>query len=521
VGVGSAPEGHFTVMTLALRVPPRSADCDEQELVALARGGDDRGFEELYGRYRRRIAAYVLGMVGDHGRAEDITQEVFISALRRMRETERPIAFKPWIHEIAKNACIDHARRTRRVHEISLSAEPEPPPNSEVALRGPTLESTVEARQQLTDLRGAFGCLSENHHRMLVMRELEGRSYEHIAEQLGMSRGMVESTLFRARRKLGEEYEELVTGSRCEFVQTLVVEREPRSLGIRETRRVARHLSHCQPCRRHAHLAGFDESQLKPKSIRERIAGLLPFPILPLRGLWRGGGRARRAANGSWLHSRMAWRSVNVLSRFAGPDAGSLSLGRAAAAAVAVLALTGAGGGLIAAAHGAPKARGAGSSHAAGGLTPASTATGRRPGPIVPRGGQSSQTPRKLAGSTGAPPSGGATPGGTRPTGATPTSSTPTGGAAGSTPSAQPSHHGVPALPLPNVLPALPKVTLPKVALPKVGLPPVSLPKVALRPVSLPPVALPKVSLPPVNLPSVSLPTVAVPKVRLPAVKVP
>ena len=62
-------------------------------------------------------------MVGDHGRAEDIAQEVFISALRRLRETERTIIFKPWIYEIAKNACIDEFRRTRRIHEVPLEPE--------------------------------------------------------------------------------------------------------------------------------------------------------------------------------------------------------------------------------------------------------------------------------------------------------------------------------------------------------------------------------------------------------------
>jgi RNA polymerase sigma factor (sigma-70 family) len=58
----------------------------------------------------------------DHGRAEDITQEVFITALRRMRETDREIDFK-WIYEIAKNACIDHFRRTRNTSEVSLDPE--------------------------------------------------------------------------------------------------------------------------------------------------------------------------------------------------------------------------------------------------------------------------------------------------------------------------------------------------------------------------------------------------------------
>src|SRR3954453_8245797 len=76
---------------------------NDNTLVAAVRRGDDRAFEQLYSRYQRRISGDVLGMVKAPGRAEDITQEVFISALRRMRETERTIAFKPWIYEIAKN----------------------------------------------------------------------------------------------------------------------------------------------------------------------------------------------------------------------------------------------------------------------------------------------------------------------------------------------------------------------------------------------------------------------------------
>jgi len=64
---------------------PSFADRDEHEFVAAVRRGEDRAFEQLYSRYGRRIVSYVFGMVGDHGRAEDVTQEVFVSALRRRR----------------------------------------------------------------------------------------------------------------------------------------------------------------------------------------------------------------------------------------------------------------------------------------------------------------------------------------------------------------------------------------------------------------------------------------------------
>src|SRR3954469_23619418 len=95
----------------------------DRRLVAAVRRGDDRAFELLYERYQRRIHAYVFGMVKDHGRAEDVTQEVFVSALRRMRETEQPLAFKPWLYQIAKNGCIDAFRRSKRAEEVSYDAE--------------------------------------------------------------------------------------------------------------------------------------------------------------------------------------------------------------------------------------------------------------------------------------------------------------------------------------------------------------------------------------------------------------
>src|SRR6266576_2406580 len=151
---------------VALAPAPRAAPLQtDSDLVAAVRRGDDRAFEELYARYHRRISSYIFGMVKDHARAEDLTQEVFMSALRRMRDTDRPIAFKPWVYEIAKNACIDQFRRARRTEEVS---------------------------------------------------------YGEIGERMGMSRPSVESTLFRARKRLSEEYDELVSGQRCDRVQNII-----------------------------------------------------------------------------------------------------------------------------------------------------------------------------------------------------------------------------------------------------------------------------------------------------------
>jgi RNA polymerase sigma factor (sigma-70 family) len=330
----------------ALREAQPAPTCSEHALISAVRRGDDRAFEELYARYRPRIASYVLGMVGDHQRAEDIAQEVFIAALRRLRATERPIAFKPWIYEIAKNACIDDFRRARRTREVSLGTDTETAPPARLIAHG--ADTAVEHKQQLDDLRGAFSGLSESHHRIIVMRELEGRSYSQIGESLGMSKPVVESTLFRARRKLSEEYEELVTGRRCERVQTLITtdgDRPLRRLGIKERRLLARHLAHCQSCRRHARVAGIDESFFKTPSVAARIAALLPLPWLRLRRRHGGGGSAA-ASGGSGRHSVEAVQSLQNAAVYADPSGPAASLSRAVAAAAAIV-VAGAGGGLV------------------------------------------------------------------------------------------------------------------------------------------------------------------------------
>jgi RNA polymerase sigma factor (sigma-70 family) len=251
------------------------------------RGGDDRAFELLYETYHRRIAAYIYGMVGDYGRAEDIAQDVFMSALRRMRETDRPIAFKPWVYEIAKNACIDQFRRARRSQEVSIDAESGlgPADLGRLATRGAGPDVLVDQKQSLENLTGAFGGLSETHHQILVMRELEGLSYRDIGERLGMSRPSVESTLFRARRRLSEEYDELVSGERCRATQDVIGSAAGGSIGARENRRLARHISHCQPCRRFARARGLDTGVMARRPVRAKIAAFLPLPAF-LRDRW-------------------------------------------------------------------------------------------------------------------------------------------------------------------------------------------------------------------------------------------
>jgi RNA polymerase sigma factor (sigma-70 family) len=352
----------------------------DHQLVAAIRRGDDRAFECLYERYRRRIQAYVAGMCKDHARAEDITQEVFVSALRRMRETERPIAFKPWIYEIAKNACIDQHRRASRAEEVSLQADDGLAPADYGRLVGsePTPDAAVAVKQELEDLCGAFGGLSEAHHDILVMRELEGLSYREIGARMGMTRPAVESTLFRARRRLTEEYDDLVSGQRCVRIQAIIgiAGEAGGKAGTRDTRRLARHIAHCQTCRREAIAAGLDTAALVPprrSSVAARVAGLLPFPLLGRRAAGGGSGRGD-----GWV------AQLGSVADHIGP-------GWAKAATAAAVLLAGAGAGVdVASDPGAPaprasavRAHDAGAPGGGGGAAAPGAATMRATGTVA------------------------------------------------------------------------------------------------------------------------------------------
>jgi RNA polymerase sigma factor (sigma-70 family) len=336
----------------------------EAQLVEAARGGDDRAFEELYERYGRAIFAYVLGLVKDHGRAEDIVQDIFISALRRMRSSDRAISFKPWIYEIAKNACIDEFRRVRRSPEVPI----EPGGEERLVSAAPSSDTCFEQDQQLATLHGAFRGLSPRQHKVMVLRELEGLTYAEIAARTGMTVPMVESTLLRARRRLSEEYAEIASGRRCQQVHA-VIDRGGQAavdaLRVRERRRFARHVAHCQPCARCVQMAGVTAPETGLPAVAKKIAGLLPFPV----SRWLQSGRRP----GGGPHTSGLVRSARKAAHFANPGA---SIGATPATVATVAAIVFAGGGatigLIAQGQAAPTKRGP----ATVGALPAAAVTG-------------------------------------------------------------------------------------------------------------------------------------------------
>jgi len=223
-----------------------SAEASDEQLVALAQAGSSEAFASLFRRYRPAIARYAGRLLGDDARAEDIVQEVFLSALRSIRSLDRPSGFKPWLYRIAHNTCVDHMRRTYRGDEVSMDATPLPA-SEEIRLfrRAPSTHAAVTQREDFKNLREAFGGLPPSQSEVLVMRELEGLSYDQIAARMGITRASVESMLFRARQGLRDEYGQIATGERCLRMRPVMARMAEGMGGLRDRRALARHVRGC------------------------------------------------------------------------------------------------------------------------------------------------------------------------------------------------------------------------------------------------------------------------------------
>jgi RNA polymerase sigma factor (sigma-70 family) len=300
-------------------------DAADTDLVAAVREGDDAAFEELYRRYHSRISAFVCRMLRDEARCEDVAQEAFMSALRRMRSTTCEINFKPWIYQIARNAAIDSYRRNSHAVEVSMDADDGLRASDRTRLVG--LDGGPDAalitKERLTHLQGAFDELSDVHTQVLVMRELEGMSYREIGAKLDLTRPAVESALFRARRRLESEYTELAEGRRCEAMRATMARMAEGTQRGAEEHRLARHARRCVSCRSRARELGI-EPLSAVGALRKKAAALLPIPWL-----------FRRSGDGGGV------------TGFFGSGAGAAPLAERAAALVAAAALAGAGGAAV------------------------------------------------------------------------------------------------------------------------------------------------------------------------------
>ncbi len=187
---------------------PEWARLTDQDVVLLARSGREAAYRELIRRYERPVFALLFRMVRDRELAEDLSQETFIKALNAIESYRPEFKFSSWIFKIANNAAIDHLRR-RELDTLSLDGSPHaetPEAMQATALQiGARQESpldTVEAKELGSEIEAAIGRLRPEYRSCILLRHVEGRAYEEIAEILDLPLGTVKTYIHRARNEL-------------------------------------------------------------------------------------------------------------------------------------------------------------------------------------------------------------------------------------------------------------------------------------------------------------------------------
>jgi RNA polymerase sigma-70 factor (ECF subfamily) len=169
-------------------------------LVERTQAGEHEAFEDLYRRYFPRLRRYCMRYLSDPADAEEVAQEALARAYRSIASLGGDKRFYPWLTVIAKRLCIDYYRRTSR---LELTADIE---------SGSLAAAADERIVDITDhqlVRNALQTLSPRHREVLERREVDGWSYQRIADDYGVSLGTVEQLLHRARKSLRKSFLEL------------------------------------------------------------------------------------------------------------------------------------------------------------------------------------------------------------------------------------------------------------------------------------------------------------------------
>jgi RNA polymerase sigma-70 factor (ECF subfamily) len=188
---------------------------EDDALVEKARAGDAAAFEALFEKYKQRVYAVALGVVKRPEDAADIVQDAFIKVHRHLATFQGTSSFYTWLYRIVMNLGIDHVRKHRKVVEWGDDVPIEQAAGDrtlvpKVADSNP--RSTVERRELSEKIRQALDTLPEYHRAVILLREVEGMSYEEIAEVLEVPKGTIMSRLFHARRKMQDQLQPYLEG---------------------------------------------------------------------------------------------------------------------------------------------------------------------------------------------------------------------------------------------------------------------------------------------------------------------
>lgn len=224
-GAGSENGGSFAPFVVIYRLHPwlslssPALATDDFTLVKRVQSGDQRAFEALVKRYQRRVYAVALGMLKDREEALDVSQEAFVKVYRYLVHFKGEASFYTWLYRLTTNICIDILRRraAQKGEHIEFDETVQvDATEANIGTLGSQLgtnpQKSVLQKELAEKIQEALAQVPEKHRAILLLREIEGMSYEDLAAVLKVPKGTVMSRLFHARAKVQKilsEYLEL------------------------------------------------------------------------------------------------------------------------------------------------------------------------------------------------------------------------------------------------------------------------------------------------------------------------
>ena len=179
---------------------------DESQLIDAALAGDSSAFGVLVQRYQDRLYSSIVHVVGCRVEAEDVVQDAFVQAYVKLDTFKRNSKFFTWIYRIAFNSALSRRRRKKPTLSVDQSREIT---GAEPASDDDAPDDRILRNERVRQVQEALSMLTEDHRSILVLREMDGKSYEDIAEILNTPVGTVRSRLSRARNQMRDKLDEL------------------------------------------------------------------------------------------------------------------------------------------------------------------------------------------------------------------------------------------------------------------------------------------------------------------------
>ncbi|NMB95342.1 MAG: sigma-70 family RNA polymerase sigma factor [Clostridiaceae bacterium] len=177
----------------------------ENVLIEKSKKGDINAFEKLIETYQKKVFNIAFGMLNNYDDANDVAQEVFIRIYKSIKNFKGESSFSTWLYRITTNACLDELRKRKNKNVVSIDEDilfEEGEVTRQIVDDSPTPDIIAEQKELREIVNDAIAQLSEEHRTVIMLRELQGFSYEEISNIINCPQGTVKSRINRARSAL-------------------------------------------------------------------------------------------------------------------------------------------------------------------------------------------------------------------------------------------------------------------------------------------------------------------------------